>query len=70
MRQWKRDAARAEKDQQRHPEPVIAEERRQADPGDEIDQHREEHHVAHVARPGGADEDAVHLVGDRARRSG
>ena len=66
MRQWKRDAAGAEENEQRDPQAVIAEERRQQQPGDEIDEHRQQHHVAHVARPGGADEDAVHLEGERA----
>ena len=36
MRQWK-SAARTEKDEQRHPQAVIAEKRRQRRPGDEID---------------------------------
>ena len=60
------DAARAEEDQQRRPQAVIAEGRRQHRPGGEIDEHRQQHHVAHVARPGRADEDAVHLEGDHA----
>ena len=49
---------------------VIAEERRQGHQRRHEDQQGQQHHVAHVARPGGADEDAVHLEGEHAADRG
>ena len=57
------DAAGRERDQKRGPEAVVAQGRHQGERGDQVDQRRDQHHVAHVPAAGRADEDAVEHPG-------
>ena len=55
---------------ERGPQAVIAERDGKRVEGGEIGRERQQHHVAHVARPCRADEDAVHLEGEHAADRG
>ncbi|MGH6793801.1 MAG: hypothetical protein ACREDH_01010, partial [Methylocella sp.] len=63
------EAAREKKKQQGKPQSGVAERPQQIE-ACEIKRKRDEHHIAHVARPCRADEHAVEFISERARKRG